>query len=113
MYFGAGYWGRLFWGPGYWHELGDTDCSGGPYVYIQYWAEGYAQCDESENPDCSGGPYVPVGYWQPGYALCDETASIGTGAGGGRIPIRFPQVPSMKPRDRRRRHEEDLLIVIL
>lgn len=89
MYFGAGYWGRLFWGPGYWTELGELDCSGGPYVYIGYWEEGYAQCDESESP------------------------GAGTGTGGGRMPVRFPQLPSMKPRDRRRRHEEDLLIVIL
>lgn len=35
------------------------------------------------------------------------------GVGGGGMRTRFARLPGMKPRDRRRRHEEDLLIVIL
>lgn len=75
----------------------------------QFASEWFRQQTEAVD-ECVSGPYVESGYWEFGYANCDVVVS-GTAGGGTRV--RFPRLPGMKPRDRRRRHEEDLLVVIL
>jgi hypothetical protein len=51
--------------------------------------------------------------WFGPVAVEPPTPPPSGGVGGGGTRVRFPRLPGMKPRDRRRRHEEDLLVVIL